>query len=127
MKNTGYIIKEETMNKSIGIIGNDFKLSTLFVEKIILNTKANVDQDHIPMNIVINNKLLEKDESEIKNLLNKLEQSNTSYLILTFNNIDVYNKIKRNTYIPVINNNFNINDDNFIKQVIELTRKEVKQ
>ena len=127
MKNTGYIIKEETMNKSIGIIGNDFKLSTLFVEKIILNTKANVDQDHIPMNIVINNKLLEKDESEIKNLLNKLEKNNTSYLILTFNNIDVYNKIKRNTYIPVINNNFNINDDNFIKQVIELTRKEVKQ
>ena len=115
------------MNKTIGILGNDFKLSTSFVEKIILNTKANVDQDHIPMNIVINNKLLEKDESEIKNLLNKLEQSNTSYLILTFNNIDVYNKIKRNTYIPVINNNFNINDDNFIKQVIELTRKEVKQ
>lgn len=115
------------MNKSIGILGNDFKLSTSFVEKIISNTKANIDQEHIPMNIVINNKLLDKDESELKNLLNKFEKNNTSYLILTFNNLDIYNKIKRNTYIPILNYNFDINDDNFIKQVIELTRKEVKQ
>ena len=41
------------MNKSIGILGYDFKLSTTIVEKIILSTKASIDQEHIPMNIVI--------------------------------------------------------------------------
>lgn len=113
------------MNKSIGILGNDYKLSTLFVEKIISNTKANIDQEHIPMNIVINNKLLDKNEIEIKDILNKFEKSNTTFLILTFNNIDIYNIIKRNTNIPILNTTFDINNDYFIKKIIELTGREV--
>ncbi len=113
------------MNKTIGILGTNRKLSTIFVEKLILKTRANIDQEHIPMNIVINNKLLEKTESEIKDILDKFAKNDTNYLILTFNDINVYNIIKRNTNIPILNNSFDINDELFIKKIIELTGREV--
>ena len=91
------------METSIGILGNDFKLSTKVVEKIILKTKANTDQEHITMNIVINNNLFNKTEDELLNILNKLIQSNIDYLILIFDNKRIFNLFKNNTNIPIYN------------------------
>lgn len=115
------------MNKTVGIIGSDLKLSTLFVEKIILRTKAKLDQEHIKMNIVINNKLNEKNEDEFKKILINLEDSQVDYIVLTINNSHIYKILKNNTNIPIINNEFNINDNLLIDKVIKLAGKEVKQ
>ena len=90
------------MKPTLGILGNDFILSTSIVDKIILNTKANTDQEHIKMNIVINNKLLEKSNLEIKEIINNLEKSNINYLLLTFNDNNIINYIKSITNIPLI-------------------------
>ena len=115
------------MNTTIGILGYDFKLSTSYVEKIILKTKASIDQDHIQMHIVINNKLLDKKEDKLIEIINNLEKINTKYLVLTFENQYIYEIIKRNTNIPILNNTFNIEDETLIKQIIELTGREVIQ
>ena len=90
------------MKPTLGILGNDFILSTSIVDKIILNTKANTDQEHIKLNIVINNKLLEKSNLEIKEIINNLEKSNINYLLLTFNDNNIINYIKSITNIPLI-------------------------
>ena len=62
------------MNQTIGLLGYDLNLSTLFVEKIINHTKADIDQEHIKMNIVLNNKLLDKTNQEIINIVKELEK-----------------------------------------------------
>ena len=115
------------MNTTIGILSNDLKLSTSFVEKIILNTKANTDQDHIKMNIIINNKLFNYDNNELLNLTEKIEKSNIDYLVLNFNNGEIYNYLKNNLNIPILNSSFNINDFELIKKIIKLTGKDLNK
>ena len=107
------------MKPTLGILGNDFILSTYIVDKIILNTKANIDQEHIKMNIVINNKLLNKSNLEIKDIINKLEQSNINYLLLTINDNNIINYIKSITNIPII-------ETLDYKEIIKLLGGEVK-
>ncbi len=107
------------MKPTLGILGNDFILSTSIVDKIILNTKANIDQEHIKMNIVINNKLLNKSNLEIKDIITKLEQSNINYLLLTFNDKNIINYIKSFTNIPII-------ETLDYKEIINLLGGEVK-
>ena len=113
------------MNQTIGLLGYDLNLSTLFVEKIINHTKADIDQEHIKMTIVINNKLLDKNDNEIINIIKDLENSNIDYLVLTFNNSDLYNLIKNNTNINILNNTFDINNLELIEKIITLCGKEV--
>ena len=115
------------MHTTIGILGNNLKLSTSFVEKIILKTNAIIDQEHIKMNIIINNKLLNKDINYLNDLINNLEKSNINYLVLNFNDINIYNYLKNNMTIPIINSSFDINDDNLVNKIIKLAGKEVKE
>ena len=115
------------MNTTIGILGNNLKLSTSFVEKIILKTKAKTDQEHIKMNIIINNKLLDKNELYLKELINNIEKSNIDYLVLNFNDENICNYIKNNTNIPILNSTFNIDDESLINKIIKLSGKEVKE
>ncbi|MBQ8892470.1 MAG: hypothetical protein IJ068_06390 [Bacilli bacterium] len=110
------------MNKTIGILGTNFNLSTAFVNKIISCTKANTDQEHIKMNIIISNSLLQK--KKLNSIIKKLENINTDYLILTFNNQEVYNYLKTITNIPILNNYFDLQDNSFIYKIIKLTGKE---
>ena len=100
---------------TLGILGNNFKETTEFINKIILNTKASCDQEHMKMNIIINNKLL-NDKEEIKKVLNKLETIKSDFLCLTFNNKEIYNFIKENTTIPVLNNNFS--EDKLVNEIL---------
>ena len=90
---------------TLTILGNNFQKTTEFVNKIILNTKATCDQEHMKMNIIINNKLL-NDKEEIKKVLKKLEIIKSDFLCLTFDNLEIYNFIKDNTTIPVLNHYF---------------------
>ena len=114
-------------NTTIGILSNNLKLSTQFVEKIIINTKAIKDQDHIKMNIIINNKLLDKNNKFFRKLLKNIEKSQVDYLVLIFNDINIYNYLKDNTSIPIINSSFDINDIELVKKIIKLTGKELKK
>ena len=77
------------MKTTIGILGNDYEITSKFVEKIILHTKASTDQEHIKMNIIINNYLLNKNKEEINDLITKIKESNIDYLVLTMNNKDI--------------------------------------
>lgn len=115
------------MNNTIGILGNDFILSTSLVEKIILNTNASTDQEHIKMNIVINNKLEDLSENELKNILDNLEKSEINYLVLTFNNKELFDFVKNNTTIKILNNSYNDDIFDLIEKVIIISGKEVKQ
>ena len=108
------------MDTIIGILGYDFVLSTSIVDKIITNTKANTDQEHIKMNIVINNMLKEKTNLEIIDIIKKLENSNINYLVITFNDERIINIIKKNTTIPVI-------EYSNYQEIIKLAGKEVKE
>ncbi len=90
------------MQLTLGILGDNFILSTKIVDKIISNTKANSDQEHIKMNIIINNNLLNKSKEEINTIINKLEQSKIDYLLLTFDNTNLKAYIKSITTIPII-------------------------
>lgn len=102
---------------TLGILGNDFNKTTEFVNQIILNTKANCDQEHMKMNIIINNKLLD-DKEEIKKVLTKFENINTNILCLTFNNKEISNFIKDNTKISVLNDDFKLNDITLIETIL---------
>ena len=113
------------MNQTVGLLGYDLNLSTSFVEKIINHTKADIDQEHIKMNIVINNKLLNKNNEELLKIIRELENSNINCLVLTFKNDNIYNLIKNNTNINIINNTFDINDIELIRKIITLCGKEV--
>ena len=111
------------MNTTIGILGSNLGLTTEFIENIIKHTKAKVDQDHIKMNIIVNNKLLNKTNNEIIDILNRLKESNINYLVLTDNNSNLYNLVL-NSNINLINKTFNINDETLIKEIIHLCGKE---
>lgn len=111
------------MKTTIGILGNDYEITSKFVEKIILHTKASTDQEHIKMNIIINNYLLNKNKEEINDLITKIKESNIDYLVLTMDNKDLYKLIKDNK-IEIINKTFNINDNDLIKKIITLCGKE---
>lgn len=106
-------------NFTLTIIGNDFKTTTEFMEKIILNTKATIDQEHMKMNIIINNKLLNNKEN-LKNILKKLENINSNLICLTFDDKETYDFIKNNINIPILNDKFNIQDDSIIKKVLDI-------
>ena len=114
------------MNNTIGIIGNDFILSTSLVEKIILKTKADTDQEHIKMNIVINNKLEKLSEKELKKIIINLEKSEIKYLVLIISNQNIFNFIKNNTTIEIINT-YNDNINQLVEKVITLSGKELKK
>ena len=105
---------------TIAILGDNFNKTTEFVNKIIHNTKAKIDQEHLKMNIIIDNKLLEKSKQEIITILNELEDIDSSYLVLTFNNEVIYNIIKDNTILPIINKDFNIENNDLIQKIISL-------
>lgn len=114
------------MNTTIGILGNDFDITTQFVEKIITNTRASQDQDHIKMNIIINNYLLNKNINEINDLLEKIRKSNIDYLVLTVNDKRLNELIEKRN-IKIINKTFDINDYNLIKKVINICGKEIQE
>lgn len=111
------------MKTTIGILGNDYEITSKFVEKIILHTKASTDQEHIKMNIIINNYLLNKNKEEINDLITKIKESNIDYIVLTMNNKDIYKLIKEKE-IEIINKTFNINDNDLVKKIITLCGKE---
>ncbi len=114
------------MDTTIGILGNDFDITTQFVENIITNTKASQDQNHIKMNIIINNYLLNKNINEINDILEKIKESNIDYLVLTVNDRRLYELIEKKK-IKIINKTFDINDYNLIKKVINICGKEMQE
>jgi len=107
-------------NFTIGILGNDFKITTKFVEDIINSTNAKNDQEHIKMNIIINNKLLYKNENEIIDIIKNFENINTTHLCLCFDNNNIYNLINQNTDIPILNSNFINYEKSIIKNIINM-------
>ena len=98
--------------KTLGILGNDYQKTTKLVEDIILNTKAKTDQEHIKMNIIINNKLLFKDNLTILNIVHNLEKIESDYLILAFDNQDIKDFIEDNTNLIILKN------EDLVKQVL---------
>ena len=114
------------MDITIGILGNDFNITTRLVENLIYHTKADTDQDHIKMNVVINNFLLKKSEQELIDIINKLKESKIDYLILTVNDNNLYQLIVNNN-INIVNESFDINDNSLVKKIINLCGKEYKE
>ena len=78
--------------KPIAILGCDYKITTSFMNKIVENTKAKIDQEHLILNIIIDNKLKERIEKIIESNLN----------------------------IPLLNKSFRDNDDELIRKIIEV-------
>ncbi len=105
---------------TLGILGNDYDLTTKFMEEIVLNTNANTDQEHIKMNIIINNKLLTKSNLEILEMIKKLEMIDTTHLVLAFNDKTIQNFIKDNTNLIILNQEFNLNDKNLLNKIFKL-------
>lgn len=103
----------------VGIIGNDFDITTKFIDKIIQNTNVKTDQEHIKMNIIINNKLLNNNDKEILNLISNLEKINSTCLCLCFDNYKVYELIKKNANIPILNSKFKNNENMLIQNIID--------
>ena len=107
------------MKKTLGILGNDYQKTTKLVEEIILNTKAKTDQEHIKMNIIINNKLLLKDNLTILNIIHDLEKIESDYLILAFDNQDIKDFIEDNTNLIILKN------EDLVKQVLLLHEENI--
>lgn len=105
---------------TLAILGNNYKETTKFMENLIQQTKAQVDQDHMKMNIIISKNLLEKKEEELINILNNLEKMDSSYLVLTFNNQKIYQFIQKNTKIKVLNSTFSLEDKALTKEILTL-------
>ena len=105
--------------KTLGILGNDYQKTTKLVEDIILNTKAKTDQEHIKMNIIINNKLLLKDNLTILNIVHNLEKIESDYLILAFDNQDIKDFIEDNTNLIILKN------EDLVKQVLLLHEENI--
>ena len=103
---------------TIAILGNDYQITTAFVLEIIKNTKAKSDQEHLKMNIIIDNKLLEKSDSEIIKILKQLESIASNSLVVTFNNERVLNIIEKYSPLSLLNKEFNLNDLNLIKKIV---------
>lgn len=107
------------MKKTLGILGNDYQKTTKLVEEIILNTKAKTDQEHIKMNIIINNKLLFKNNLTILNIVHNLEKIESDYLILAFDNQDIKDFIEDNTNLIILKN------EDLVKQVLLLHEENI--
>ena len=107
------------MKKTLGILGNDYQKTTKLVEEIILNTKAKTDQEHIKMNIIINNKLLFKDNLTILNIIHDLEKIESDYLILAFDNQDIKDFIEDNTNLIILKN------EDLVKQALLLHEENI--
>ena len=107
------------MKKTLGILGNDYQKTTKLVEEIILNTKAKTDQEHIKMNIIINNKLLFKDNLTILNIVHNLEKIESDYLILAFDNQDIKDFIEDNTNLIILKN------EDLVKQALLLHEENI--
>ena len=107
------------MKKTLGILGNDYQKTTKLVEEIILNTQAKTDQEHIKMNIIINNKLLLKDNLTILNIIHDLEKIESDYLILDFDKQDIKDFIEDNTNLIILKNN------DLVKQVLSLHEENI--
>ena len=105
--------------KTLGILGNDYQKTTKLVEDIILNTKAKTDQEHIKMNIIINNKLLFKNNLTILNIVHNLEKIESDYLILAFDNQDIKDFIEDNTNLIILKN------EDLVKQVLLLHEENI--
>lgn len=110
---------------TIGFLGNDYIKTTSFIENIINKTNAKIDQEHIKMNIIINNKLLNKDKDCLIETLRTLQEINTDYLCLCFNNENIFNFIKNNTEIKLLNDTFNLEENILIDKILKLHTKEV--
>ena len=106
--------------KPIAILGCDYKLTTSFMNKIVENTKAKIDQEHLILNIIIDNKLKEKNEEEIIDIIKKIEMIDSKYLVLTFNDERIEKIIESNLNIPLLNKSFRDNDDELIRKIIEV-------
>lgn len=106
-------------NFVLGIIGNDYIATTNFINKIVNNTDVQSDQEHIKMNIVINNKLLNNKKS-LKNTLKKLEDIGTNYLCLTCYNKDIYDYVKLNTNMNVLNSIYNEDEESLIEKILSI-------
>ena len=105
--------------KPIAILGCDYKITTSFMNKIVENTKAKIDQEHLILNIIIDNKLKEKDEEEIIDIIKKIEMIDSQYLVLTFNDERIEKIIENNLNIPLLNKSFKDNDE-LIRKIIEV-------
>ena len=105
--------------KPIAILGCDYKITTSFMNKIVENTKAKIDQEHLILNIIIDNKLKEKNEEEIIDIIKKIEMIDSQYLVLTFNDERIEKIIESNLNI-LLNKSFKDNDDELIKKIIEV-------
>ena len=106
--------------KPIAILGCDYKITTSFMNKIVENTKAKIDQEHLILNIIIDNKLKEKNEEEIIDIIKKIEMIDSKYLVLTFNDERIEKIIENNLKISLLNKSFKDNDDELIKKIIEV-------
>ena len=107
------------MKKTLGILGNDYQKTKKLVEDIILNTKAKTDQEHIKMNIIINNKLLFKYNLTILNIVHNLEKIESDYLILAFDNQNIKDFIEDNTNLIILKN------EDLVKQVLLLHEENI--
>ena len=105
--------------KPIAILGCDYKITTSFMNKIVENTKAKIDQEHLILNIIIDNKLKEKNEEEIIDIIKKIEMIDSKYLVLTFNDERIEKIIENNLNIPLLNKSFKDNDE-LIRKIIEV-------
>lgn len=106
-------------NYTFGIIGNDYNKTTDFVNNIILKTKVQTDQEHIKMNIVINNNIL-NDKLILKEILIKLEEVNTNFLCLNICNKYIYDFVKENTNIKVLNSVYDEDDSSLINKILRI-------
>lgn len=104
----------------VGILGNNLDITTNFVENIINNTPAKKDQDHIKMNIVVNENLLNKKTEEIIDIAKKMEEIDSTCLCLCFEcDKHLYNSLKNNINIPVLNTTFNGSEEVIINNILK--------
>ena len=113
------------LNKQItlGIISSDLNLTTKFIEKIINNTNAKRDQDHIKMDIIINNNLLNKTENELDEFVKRYETMNITHLCLYYTNQKIINLFSNKFNIPIYCINNLEKEKEIIKTITNLCNK----
>lgn len=93
--------------KQLGIIGNDYHLTNNIFEKIISNTIAKIDQEHIKINLIYSK------YNNIDDLLNKckyLEDIGTNKILITSNISEENMKyLKNNINIDIIDMSVDFN------------------
>ena len=104
--------------KTLAILGNNYQETTAFIDKILKNTKARTDREHIKMNIIIDNKFLEKNVEEIIKIIEDLENINSDNLVLTFNDTKISKIIANNIHIPLLNTSFSFDDSNLMEKIL---------